>query len=120
MQEVSSGAGRGSFNSLPVEFGLGRASAIRRIRIRWPSGIVQTLDEAPMDRYLAVKEPLQVQIERVDADGEQALEITWDAGVLQEAPRPEGPWSDLEGASNAYRVIPNVDHKLYRTRFARP
>ncbi len=57
VKEVSGGAGRGSFNSLPVEFGIGLASAIEKIRIRWPSGIVQTLTGVGMDQILPVTEP---------------------------------------------------------------
>ncbi len=35
-KEVSSGAGRGSFNSLPVEMGLGDATELCSIAVRWP------------------------------------------------------------------------------------
>jgi hypothetical protein len=38
VKEVSGGAGRGSFNSLPLEFGLGTASNISKIVVRWPNG----------------------------------------------------------------------------------
>jgi len=55
-KEVSGGAGRGSQNSLPVEFGLGAASAISEVRIFWPSGIVQTLAGVALDQILPVLE----------------------------------------------------------------
>ncbi len=42
VQEVSGGAGRGSQNSLPLEFGLGPATVVEELTIRWPSGTVQT------------------------------------------------------------------------------
>jgi len=57
VKEVSSGAGRGSFNSLPVEFGLAEATAIEKIEIFWPSGIIQTLTAPEMDQILPVSEP---------------------------------------------------------------
>ena len=41
VKEVSGGAGRGSFNSLPVEFGLGNASSISNVKIRWPNGDIE-------------------------------------------------------------------------------
>jgi len=40
-----------------LHFGLGTASAIDTLTIRWPSGIVQTLVAQPVDRILTVQEP---------------------------------------------------------------
>jgi hypothetical protein len=56
MKFVSSGEGRGSFNSLPVEFGLGQATEIQKIDIFWPSGITQTITSPPMNQILSVLE----------------------------------------------------------------
>ena len=57
VQEVSGGAGRGSQNSLPLEFGLGSASVVEELTIRWPSGTVQTRRDVAVDRYLTITEP---------------------------------------------------------------
>ncbi len=57
VKEVSGGAGRGSFNSLPVEFGLGAATEVTSVFIRWPSGTVQTISGVAMDQSLTVTEP---------------------------------------------------------------
>ena len=57
VKEVSGGAGRGSQNSLPAEFGLGSANSITQVKIRWPNGIVQILDTVSLDRFLPVTEP---------------------------------------------------------------
>lgn len=38
-------------------FGLGSATAIDRIAIKWPGGGVQTIENPPLDRYLTVVEP---------------------------------------------------------------
>jgi hypothetical protein len=57
VKEVSGGAGRGSFNSLPVEFGLGAATEITNVHIRWPNGAVQNLSGVAMDQRLTVTEP---------------------------------------------------------------
>ena len=56
MQEVSGGAGRGSQNDLPVEFGLGSATKIDEIKIYWPSGNVQTIANLSVDQFLTIAE----------------------------------------------------------------
>jgi hypothetical protein len=56
VQEVSGGAGRGNQNSLPLEFGLGPADRVLRVTVRWPSGIVQVLENVPVDQLLTVVE----------------------------------------------------------------
>jgi hypothetical protein len=40
-----------------VHFGLGSASAVEKLVIRWPSGTVQTVARPLVDRYLPVREP---------------------------------------------------------------
>jgi hypothetical protein len=57
VQEVSGGAGRGSQNSLPLEFGLGSATFVEELVVRWPSGTVQTLLNVAVDQYLELTEP---------------------------------------------------------------
>jgi len=57
VQEVSGGAGRGSQNSLPLEFGLGSATVVDELTIRWPSGTVQARRNVVVDRYLTITEP---------------------------------------------------------------
>jgi len=56
VQEVSGGAGRGNQNSLPLEFGLGTAEQVLRVAIRWPSGLVQVLENLAVDQILTVVE----------------------------------------------------------------
>jgi hypothetical protein len=56
VQEVSGGAGRGSQNSLPVEFGLGTADRVESVTIRWPSGTVQVLRDLEVGTVHAVVE----------------------------------------------------------------
>ncbi len=46
-----------SQNDGRVHFGLGAAKTIDKLTVRWPSGIVQTLNEEPVDRVLTVQEP---------------------------------------------------------------
>ena len=39
-----------------AHFGLGEATLIDSIEVRWPSGIVQTLDDVAVNQYLAIQE----------------------------------------------------------------
>lgn len=56
VQEVSGGAGRGSFNSLPLVFGLGQAESIESLTVRWPSGLVESFSVTGLDRqYMLVE-----------------------------------------------------------------
>ena len=54
--QVSGGDGFGSTNSLPVEFGLGGATEVAWVEVRWPSGLVDRVEGVSVDRVLAVRE----------------------------------------------------------------
>jgi hypothetical protein len=66
VQEVSGGAGRGSFNSLPLEFGLGAADEVETIFVRWPSGLPQLVVPGVIDGRITISEPTPGD---VDGDG---------------------------------------------------
>lgn len=55
-REVRGGVGFGSTNSYPVEFGLGKRSAIEEMEIIWPSGHKQVLRSPPIDSFMEVVE----------------------------------------------------------------
>jgi hypothetical protein len=57
LQQVSGGSGFCSQNQRRLHFGLGRATAVDRVEIRWPSGRRQTLTAPKVDQILKVKEP---------------------------------------------------------------
>ena len=59
VKEVSGGAGRGSFNDPPVEFGLGNATTMQQVRIRWPSGLETTHSNLAIDQIHTITEPIQ-------------------------------------------------------------
>ena len=57
MQEVSGQTGVFSQNSPNVEFGLGEATLINTVSVRWPSGVVQVLTNMAVDQVLTIREP---------------------------------------------------------------
>ena len=56
VKEVSGGAGRGSFNSLPVEFGLATATSIDNVKVRWPNGTIENFNNIPINQIKSIKE----------------------------------------------------------------
>jgi hypothetical protein len=56
-REVKSGGSYQSHSDFRLHFGLGSAEIIDEIRIRWPSGISQTLSKIKANQILTVKEP---------------------------------------------------------------
>ena len=57
VREVKAGDSYLSSSDPRVHFGLGAARTIRRLEIRWPSGIVQTVKDLAPGRYHTVEEP---------------------------------------------------------------
>ena len=56
LQEVRSGGGYDSQSDLRLHFGLGRATKVDDIEIRWPSGLVQHLPNVAGNRIVKVRE----------------------------------------------------------------
>ena len=56
IRTISGGAGWCSQNSLPVEFGFGGYTGTVTVEIRWPSGVVQTLDDVELNQVITVTE----------------------------------------------------------------
>jgi len=57
LQVVTAGAGFSAQSQRRRHFGLGSATAVERAEIRWPSGIVQTLERPELNRLHTVTEP---------------------------------------------------------------
>jgi hypothetical protein len=55
--EYSTTVGYASSSAGPIHFGLGADAVADMIEIRWPSGVVQQLQNVAADRILAVTEP---------------------------------------------------------------
>ena len=56
MSEVRSGGSYCSQNDLRVHFGLGKATTVKSLEIRWPSGQVDKLENLPVNKITVVKE----------------------------------------------------------------
>ena len=57
VQEVSGGSGFSAQNQRRLHFGLGKDPQIEKAVIRWPSGMIQTLDKPASDQLHQLKEP---------------------------------------------------------------
>ena len=62
--EVRSGGSYLSHNDVRAHFGLGSADQVRRLEIRWPSGLVQTVEALVADRFYVAREGHGVQLDR--------------------------------------------------------
>ncbi len=57
VQEVSGGSGFSAQNQRRLHYGLGSAASVERVVIRWPSGLVQTIERPEVDRLHRITEP---------------------------------------------------------------
>ena len=56
VQEVSGGSGFSAQNQRRLHYGLGEATSVDRVVIRWPSGTIQTVERPAIDRLHHVSE----------------------------------------------------------------
>jgi len=59
VREVFTGQSYLSQNELRVHFGLGQAAVLPKLEVRWPSGIVTTLENVKVDQVLELTEPAE-------------------------------------------------------------
>jgi enediyne biosynthesis protein E4 len=57
IKEIHAGSSHNSSNDPRLLYGLGTATSVDRVEIRWPLGRVQVLNDPPIDRYHTVREP---------------------------------------------------------------
>jgi hypothetical protein len=55
--DVSTAGSYLSTNDPRIVFGLGNAKAVRSVEVRWPSGLVQSIANPGVDRYISITEP---------------------------------------------------------------
>jgi hypothetical protein len=56
VQEVHGGSGFSAQNQRRLHYGLGAASRVDRVIVRWPSGHTDTIEQPAVDRVHRVKE----------------------------------------------------------------
>jgi enediyne biosynthesis protein E4 len=54
---VTTAVGYGSASEPHVHFGLGQETLVKQLKVTWPSGAVQTLENVPADQVLTLREP---------------------------------------------------------------
>ena len=59
---LTSCQGYASANEPIIHFGLGEATAIKRLTIRWPLGAEQVFENLPADQYIVVTEPKDARV----------------------------------------------------------
>ena len=62
LREISGQNGMRTQNSLNAEFGLGDATVIDSIIIKWPSGIIQILTDVDLNQFLTITEQSQISV----------------------------------------------------------
>jgi len=74
-QEVRSGGGYISQNDLRLHFGLGPAAVAEKIEIRWPSGLLETLENLPANRFYLIREGQGVDQTRTHGVSKERLRV---------------------------------------------
>jgi hypothetical protein len=75
LREVDGGSSHGSCNSAIVHFGLGLAEAIDSIKIIWPSGLVQMVDQVNSNQFHTIIEGEEEVINGINSDFDQLLQV---------------------------------------------
>jgi len=76
----------------PLHFGLGTAPSVDEIRVRWPSGVVQTLHGAAVNRVIEIAEPAECVVATdYPEPGQSILECPVPKSVKQEVRRARLP-----------------------------
>jgi len=70
VRQLTAGDGFQCSNERTVHFGVGNATQIDQLVIKWPSGTAQTFDKVPLDRDVLLVEGA-AQLVDVPRDGEK-------------------------------------------------
>lgn len=110
MQEISGQSGYNAQNSLNVEFGLGNASVIDTLTVRWTSGVVENFYNVQANRFLTATENqglTNLNIINTEVPEKFALK--------QNYPNPFNPVTHVEFSipSNVKGEMSNVNLSMY-------
>ncbi|MBI1926237.1 ASPIC/UnbV domain-containing protein [Candidatus Poribacteria bacterium] len=67
IREVRAGGGFLQSHSVPEAFGLGLATKVDELTVRWPSGIVHTLKDVPVNQTIRLVEPERQSLSSVSS-----------------------------------------------------
>ncbi|QDS97116.1 CRTAC1 family protein [Adhaeretor mobilis] len=97
-REANTNAGTFNQSDVPVHFGLGDETLIDELKIAWPDGTVQIINDVTVDQFLDVKTP-------GDFDGDHQVDL--DDLAQWQADYGIGPGSDsnLDGLSNGFDLL---------------
>jgi hypothetical protein len=109
LREVSGGGSLGQ-NDLRAHFGLGDATNADLVRIEWPSGTVQELQNVAVNQFLTVTERPRLQVVGLQPDGSFQFQLTGGIGfryALQTSSNLTAwtPWTTITNTSRTMLVI---------------
>lgn len=110
LREVSRNGATLATQEPTVDVGLGDATAVERVRVRWPDGYVQDLRDVPVDRLTEVREPRWLTVSATVAAADTSVSVELVGADIREpsfrllgAARWLSPPA-LEPTSGAYRA----------------
>ncbi|TRX39464.1 FG-GAP-like repeat-containing protein [Flavobacterium restrictum] len=107
-REVNSQSGFGGQSSFTQHFGLGNATTIASLEIKWPSGITQVLTNVAVNQILTITEPQQTKVTGLvyfdtNNDGQkQASEPIISRAAVKIAPTKTKVYTDNKGVFTCY------------------
>ncbi|WP_162071742.1 FG-GAP-like repeat-containing protein [Chryseobacterium fistulae] len=118
MREVNSQSGFGGQSSYTQHFGLGNATTVKSITVKWPSGITQTLNNIAINQILEITEPVQTKVTGIvyfdsNNDGQkQGNEPVVARAGLKVLPNNVKVYANDNGVFNFFVTQNSVDLKI--------
>jgi enediyne biosynthesis protein E4 len=122
LREVSGGNGKNG-GGLRAYFGLGDATTVDILRIEWPSGTVQELQNVAVNQLLTIVEPPRLQLMGFQPDGSLQLQLTGAAGFEYDVQTSSDlsswtPWMSVDNTSRTMLLTDpsaaNAPRRFYR------
>ncbi len=109
-REVRSGEGYGIMNTLTQHFGLGQATQVDKIRVIWPDGTTQEIDNPAINQFLKIVENTDCVGQACNDNNDCTINDLYDAncncvGTYQD--------SDNDGICDADDICPQLPTSLF-------